>query len=128
MRANVYVCTNIETLADGRIGDSGFYQDYIEEATGDVLRWLEDKVGWGYAMSAPYHRDWHGGKFDRAGDKIGDDTYGYKCGFVCTLAKNPTKTLKKIIDTADRKLRRLLTKIGEQEDADKIRYAKEDAE
>lgn len=128
MNSNVYVCTNIESLADGTIGDSGFYKSSIEEATRDVLQWLEDQVGWSHALAAPYHRDWHGGMFYRAGNKIGSDVYGYRNGFVCTLEKNPTKKLKKIVDVASNKLFRLLEKISDEEEADKIRYANESDE
>ena len=121
----IYVCSNIETLADGRVGDSQFYADCIREAVGDVCRFIDNLPGEYDSKSESIFRDWHGGKFYNAGCKIGEDTYGYKSRFVCTLDQNPSQETITVVNLASDYLDFLLTAISQREEADIVDREKE---
>ena len=112
----VYVCSNHETLRDGYVSEVEAYSDHISEAVSDAMR-LIDEAGF-ESESAGMFRDWHGGKFYQAGSKVGSDVYGYRCGFVATLAKNPSEGLIAAINAANDLLCDRLTAISKLEEAD----------
>ncbi len=112
----IYVCSNLETLADGVIGDSQRYVDDIREAVSEVCR----KFSVYNAIevkSDGFFANWHGGKFYRAGETVGRNKFGYRMGNVATLELDPSDELIALVDLIDDALDAKLKEIGKLEDA-----------
>lgn len=111
----IYVCSNLETLADGCLDREPYGVDEsIKSAVGDVRKYLED-LGYDTEESSSF-QDWHGGKHFRAGDIVGKDMFGYRCGWVCTHHKNPGVHLTNDISFASTMLEEAIRRLGEQQD------------
>lgn len=121
-RHTVYICTNAEAVCFHV--DSGIPADYQSRVADAYWAAASAELGGADVEPAGAFRDWNGGKFFRAGDIIGGDRYGYRCGLVAALGVNLPAELRDLIDraadagerAATSEARKIRREIGEEED------------
>ena len=97
----IYVCGNHECLANYE--DAEAFGDDIDAAVSAVCSFIDgaesidDRVD---SVVDRHFSNWNGGKFYQAGSKIGETQFGYKCGHIATLVRDPSPELISLIDRA----------------------------
>lgn len=103
MGYEIVICGNAETLADGYVDWDSLtmrpdeYACSIVDAGIRELRHRDRENAIDFTINS-FFADWHGGKCQRAGDRVGNNVYGYHNGWVCTFDKNPPLWLRDMID------------------------------
>lgn len=104
----VWVCSNVETLADGWTAGDGaasFPAEVAAAGEGAALDVLAEARRRGAPLDYTtdgYFQHWHGGKHYQAGGPYG----GYSAGQVTCLARHVPQWLRKVIDRAQRAMDR----------------------
>jgi hypothetical protein len=113
MKTNVYVCSNLETLADGYISENWNYAEELREAVSTACRAIDDCDSFESTIlnsnNESTFRDWHGGKFDQFSK--------FKGRFIRTL-EPVSEEIAAFLNAVDDELIEAIAAIGEQETKD----------
>lgn len=102
MTIMLYVCGNAETVCDGYLDDRlyGYGEEIASafvDAAGNVI--TNSPLDVDYEVGIHF-RDWHGGKYYRAGRKVGSQPWGYSAGLVVCLDKDVPAEVQALCDAA----------------------------
>lgn len=119
----IYICANEETICDGctdeRTNDCKpeISEAYTRTASDAVLdcrisgQDVDCELSYSFA-------DWHGGRHDRANDRVGGVPFGFRAGLVAVHGRDLPQWVRDIADHADAEGRKAMDKFIAELEAD----------